>query len=84
MITCRELIEFLLEYRSGELSPQQRAVFDEHLAVCPPCVAYLNTYEKTVEMTKAAYVSPDGCEVPEELIQAIIAARQSDSSSSTQ
>lgn len=84
MITCRELIEFLLEYRNGELTPQQRAVFDEHLAVCPPCVAYLDTYEKTIEMTKAAYSCPDHGEVPEELVQAILAALQTDSSSSAQ
>ena len=34
-MTCRELIEFLAEYVSGELPELERATFDEHLASAP-------------------------------------------------
>ena len=77
-MTCRDFITFLLEYSSGELSPEQRREFDAHLAECPWCVAYLNTYEQTIRLGKAAFAQPEApvpAEVPEELVQAILAAR---------
>ena len=78
MITCREFAEFLWAYLSGEVSPEQRFDFDAHMAVCPGCVAYLKTYEETVRLGKEAFVSPDDpvpADVPEELVQAILATR---------
>jgi len=55
-------------YLDNELALEERAVFDRHLEACPSCVNYLKTYEKTVLLAKAA-------EVPESLVQAILAAR---------
>jgi anti-sigma factor RsiW len=77
-MTCRDFITFLLEYRSGELSPEQRREFDAHLAECPWCVAYLNTYEQSIRLGKLAFADPEAAlpaDVPEELVQAILAAR---------
>jgi anti-sigma factor RsiW len=44
-VTCRKFIEFLMEYLNGELSPQEHAEFEAHLAECPWCVAYMQTYQ---------------------------------------
>jgi anti-sigma factor RsiW len=77
-MTCRTFIEFLTEYLEGELSPAEKAEFEAHLAECPWCVAYLQTYQETVRLGKAALAeseTPVPPEVPEELIQAILAAR---------
>ncbi len=77
MITCRELVEFLMAYCDGELPTDQRAVFEKHLACCPPCVAYLKTYQQAICLGKAVCAEED-CEkqpVPEELVKAILAAR---------
>ena len=74
-MTCREFIEFLMEYLLGEVD---REKFDAHLAVCPACVNYLKTYQETVRVSKAALIEPDGslpAAPPEELIQAILTAR---------
>jgi anti-sigma factor RsiW len=77
-MNCKTLIEFLADYLSGELPADQRAVFEEHLAECEWCVDYLRTYEEAVQMGRAVLTTPDapaaGC-APEELIQAILAAR---------
>ncbi len=54
MMTCREVLDFLMDYLDGTLSPAQRAVFEEHLAVCRSCVAYLHTYQQTVKLGKAS------------------------------
>lgn len=78
-MTCRELTEFLLEYLSGELSPSERATFEEHLAECPDCVHYLESYRTTVELGKACFDEPNQPvpkEVPEELVRAILSARR--------
>lgn len=78
MISCREVIDFLMDYDANELPPAQREEFERHLRVCPPCVAYLNTYRKTVELEKDAY-GDCFCEklgkLPDEMARAILAAR---------
>lgn len=77
-MTCREVIEFLAEYLDNELPDGQRAVFERHLTLCPPCVDYLRTYRETLVLGKAAFVSegdePCGA-IPEDLVSAILAAR---------
>ena len=51
MMTCKELIEaFLADYLDAALSPEAVADLERHLALCPPCVAYLNTYKRTREL----------------------------------
>jgi anti-sigma factor RsiW len=78
MLNCREFIDFLMAYMSGELPADQRAVFDEHLGGCPACVAYMKSYEQTVYIEKAACGCDDAPpdDAPEELIRAILASLQ--------
>ena len=74
-MTCQEFIEFLMDYLLGEV---ERSRFDAHLAVCPSCVAYLRTYQETIKLGKAVFTHPDQEmpeEVPEDLVEAILAAR---------
>ncbi len=77
MITCRELVEFLCDYESGELPEAQRAEFERHLAVCPPCVRYLDSYRTTIVIGKRCCdeASRNLPEMPEALVKAILAAR---------
>jgi anti-sigma factor RsiW len=51
--TCRDATNLILEFLSGELSPETKTEFEKHLEVCPDCVAFLNTYRKTVELTRS-------------------------------
>ena len=46
------------------------------MSVCPSCVDYLKTYEKTVLLTKSCADDPVPAEVPESLVQAILEARK--------
>jgi anti-sigma factor RsiW len=78
-MTCREFTEFLLDYVEGELAPDARARFDEHLGECPDCVIYLRNYVETIRLGRAVCREEhDAVEdaVPEELVQAILAARR--------
>lgn len=55
MLTCREFIEeYLADYLDGALSPDAVSELEAHLAVCEPCVAYLNTFRKTLDVAGRA------------------------------
>ena len=78
-LKCSEVIDFIRAWRDGELTAAQETEFHRHLAVCPACVNYLASYQRTIELAKAAHAAPDaaaGATVPEELIRAILAARR--------
>ncbi len=78
-MTCREFADFMMDYLSGDLAPDVVAAFERHLAACADCHRYLTQYRATVEAGKAAFSSDDGAlpdDVPEELIQAILASRR--------
>ena len=78
-MTCREFINFLVEYLAGELTDTERAAFDHHLEICESCVAYLKNYQSTIELGRVAVAELDDpvpSDVPEELVRAILAARQ--------
>ncbi len=52
-LTCREIIlNYLDDYLDGTLDSAILEDFDRHLAVCPPCVAYVNTYKRTRDFTR--------------------------------
>lgn len=75
-ITCKELIDFINDYRDGALDPAARKKFDEHLGVCPPCRDYLRMYEDTIRLSKDALNDPKVPKPPESLIKAILNARR--------
>jgi anti-sigma factor RsiW len=81
-ITCKELVGFLGEYVDGELPPQQHEEFHRHLAVCPSCVNYVESYKTTRLLSKASLCDesdptrPAPDDVPEPLIRAILEARK--------
>ena len=77
-MTCQQLTNFIIDYRSGALSPDVRAQFDAHLAECRDCVTYLKSYEDTIALARGAFAVPDDpipADVPEKLVQAILVAR---------
>lgn len=78
-LTCREMADFLGDYFDGSLPGDQKREFERHLAVCPPCIHYLESYKATVALAKQscdATASAPPPAVPEALIQAILAAKK--------
>ncbi|MER3445955.1 MAG: hypothetical protein C4291_03580 [Candidatus Dadabacteria bacterium] len=35
-----------MDYIKGKMDPRATQAFEEHLSLCPDCVAFLNTYKK--------------------------------------
>jgi anti-sigma factor RsiW len=76
MITCRDLLGFLHDYTAGALNAAQVRTFEEHVAACPPCVAYLDSYRATSAVSRSSQRADDNCtELPDDLVRAILAAR---------
>lgn len=78
MITCQQFEDFILAYLEGELPKRQQFVFELHLKICLECRDYLAAYRRTVEVSKRAFEEPEQPvpdEVPEDLVKAILAAR---------
>jgi len=77
-MTCREFAEFLDAYFAGALAPAELAEFRRHVALCPACVAYLDSYGKTIDLCHrlGQQQREVPADVPEELVRAILAARK--------
>lgn len=52
-LSCKEATALIMEYLNGSASPDVALAFEAHLADCPDCTAFLNTYKKTVELTRS-------------------------------
>lgn len=77
MITCRELIDFLMDYVDDDLAREQRQRFDEHLGACPECIDYVESYRTVVELGhQACQDSGPPPDMPEDLVTAILDARR--------
>jgi anti-sigma factor RsiW len=73
VITCRELVELLIDYITDELPPERRQALEQHLQRCPPCLAYLETYRLTIKLTRRL----PRCPPPPALMQRLHAALKS-------
>jgi len=74
-VTCRDCAGFLLDYVEDGLPAETRQRFDAHLAACPDCVRYLQTYRATIKAGPLAMAGEIPAEVPEDLVTAILKAR---------
>ncbi len=76
-MTCKEFILFLMVYLESSLPSAKRQEFDEHLAECPECREYMESYRLTGKLTTTA-MCDDGdvpAEVPKRLVDAILKSR---------
>jgi anti-sigma factor RsiW len=78
-VTCREFIDFIIDYVSGDLRPDVSSAFEHHIVDCPDCHRYLTQYQTTVADGRQAFADEGDDvphDVPEALIQAILRSRQ--------
>jgi len=47
-MSCQELVELVTGYLEAALPEADRRRFEEHLAECPPCRAYLGQMRQTI------------------------------------
>ena len=51
--TCEAAISMIGNYLTDSMAPRVRDEFEQHLSLCPDCTAFLKTYKKTIEVTRA-------------------------------
>ena len=79
-IDCKSLEKFVVEFLDGQLPKETRLAFLEHIEECKHCEEYLQSYQQTIALSKAALIEGDGetstaeSAIPEKLVEAILAA----------
>ena len=67
---CRDVVELMTDYLEGALSPADVARFDEHIAGCDGCRAYLEQMRATRRLTSRLADEP----MPDALRDELVAA----------
>ena len=49
---CREVFAELSAYLDGELAPEVRRELEEHLCGCPPCIEFMQSLRRTVDLCR--------------------------------
>jgi anti-sigma factor RsiW len=61
-LSCKELVQLVTAYLEGALDPPDRARFEQHLAECPGCTAYVEQMRTTIRLLgtlSEATIEPD-------------------------
>jgi anti-sigma factor RsiW len=67
--TCRETIELLMDYLEGRLSAENQESLSNHFRDCPPCLAFVRSYQETPRIFREATKVKIPSEVEERLQQ---------------
>jgi RNA polymerase sigma-70 factor (ECF subfamily) len=57
-MNCREIFEALSDYLDDDLHPDACDEIEQHLNGCAPCLAFLNTLQRTVDFCRDTTVPP--------------------------
>jgi anti-sigma factor RsiW len=74
-ITCREFVELVTEYLEDHLDVATRARFEQHLAVCPGCVRYLDQIREAMRVLGRVTLDPISPAARDQLLDAFRAWR---------
>jgi predicted anti-sigma-YlaC factor YlaD len=75
-VTCRDAIAILADYLEMALARETLEALEQHLQDCAPCVAYLNTYRRTRDLTAEAQRVAMPLEMKERLRRFLLARLQ--------
>jgi anti-sigma factor RsiW len=78
-VTCRDCASFLADYVAGELELEVRETFELHVSRCRNCRVYLEQYVAVIAAGRSACAREEEeaeSTFPEELVKAILAARE--------
>ena len=69
-VSCQEVVEHVTDYLEGALSPEQAALFEQHLNFCDGCDWYVDQLRTTI--ATAGQIEPE--EVPPAMRSRLLAA----------
>jgi hypothetical protein len=53
LVTCAAEVALIGEYLASKFSSRMLNAFEKHLEDCPDCASFLQTYKKTMEVTRS-------------------------------
>jgi len=69
-LVCSSGVDYLMDYLEGEVTPEVRAAIEAHVAGCPRCVAFVESYRATPAILRRATAAA----LPSELEASLLAA----------
>ena len=69
-LACASGVDLIMDYLEGLLAPDLRAAVEEHVAGCPRCVAFLESYRATPEILRRATAAA----LPADLAESLVAS----------
>jgi anti-sigma factor RsiW len=79
---CIEMVEVVTDWMEGALDDDTRAAVEEHLAICPDCIAYLDQLRATAAVAARLghdeTAEPAPADVRARLVAAFRASRPTD------
>jgi len=49
-VNCADIVKLVTDYVEGRLTLPERRRFEDHIAICPPCRAFLDQMRTTVDI----------------------------------
>jgi anti-sigma factor RsiW len=71
MFDCKRFIECLSDYFDGELDPEFRAAFEEHVETCENARAMIRTFERTITLYRETRVTRLSADAHARLLRAV-------------
>lgn len=50
-MTCQQIVEVITDYLDDRLAAEDRQRFEDHVAACDGCAAYLDQMRETIRLT---------------------------------
>ncbi|HSK30594.1 MAG TPA: zf-HC2 domain-containing protein [Candidatus Limnocylindria bacterium] len=67
LVSCKKEVDFIVRYIAAQLNAAEQSGFQAHLDACPDCAAFLQTYKKTIEITRSFLQVHASTEAPHQL-----------------
>lgn len=48
-ISCQEVVELVTDFLEGRLDDERRLTVEAHLAMCDPCIIYIEQMRETIQ-----------------------------------
>jgi anti-sigma factor RsiW len=69
-LVCASGVDLIMDYLEGLLAPDVRAAIESHVAGCPRCAAFLESYRATPEILRRATAET----IPADLSESLLAS----------
>ncbi len=71
-MTCELFVQRLDRFLEGSLSPSRSWRMAAHLSVCTHCRTYLDSYQRAIELARAALIKESEHPLPDSLVESIL------------